>query len=119
VAPTSKSAWKARERTAARLFGAERQVGSGSLGREDRSRSDSTHDRLFLETKLRARCAVRTLYDATRELAKKEDKLPVLALASKGRPGLLIVVHSDDLDSFAREVLSSTSALFPQVLAIK
>jgi len=46
---THRSTWKRREREAARLFGAERQPLSGSGGRADRTRSDSTHDRLFIE----------------------------------------------------------------------
>ena len=43
------------------------------------------------------RHAVRTLHDATKKLATKEGKTPVLALFDKNRPGFLLVVHSDDL----------------------
>jgi hypothetical protein len=50
---THRSTWKRREHDAARLFGARRQRCSGSSGREDCSRSDSTHAVHFLETKLR------------------------------------------------------------------
>ena len=50
---THRSTWKRRERDAARLFGARRQVLSGSSGREDVTGSDTTHERLFIETKLR------------------------------------------------------------------
>jgi hypothetical protein len=97
MAKTHKSTWKQRERQGAALFGAKRQVLSGSGGRDDRSRSDSTHPRLFVETKLRQRHATRVLWDATAALAKRESKTPVLILASKGRPGVLVCVHSDDL----------------------
>ena len=102
---TSKSCWKSRERAIAALFGARRQRCSGSSGREDCSRSDSSHPRLFIEAKLRATHAARTLYDETRALAKKEGKVPVVALADKGRPGFLICVHSDDWDAVVAEYL--------------
>jgi hypothetical protein len=52
---THRSTWKRREREAARLFGAERQPLSGSGGRADRTRSDSTHDRLFVECRILAK----------------------------------------------------------------
>jgi hypothetical protein len=96
---THNSTWKRRERQGARLFGARRQPLSGSAGRDDLTRSDSDHDKLFLETKLRASWSVRTLFDRTRELASKESKIPVLVLASKGRAGCLLVVDSADLPS--------------------
>src|SRR5262249_4925038 len=79
------------------LFGARRQPGSGSGGRDDQTASDSTHPGLFIESKLRATCAVRSLYEAIRPRAKAEGKIPVLALSSKRRPGTLLVVHSSDL----------------------
>lgn len=96
--------WKASERRVAAAFGAKRTVGSGSMGREDRTSSDSTHERLYIEAKYRARTAVRSLFDSVRRLAKKEGKIPVCCLVDKGRPGFLVVVHSDDLKAFAREV---------------
>jgi hypothetical protein len=99
--------WKRRERQAAALFGASRQRCSGSSGRPDCSRSDSTHATLFVETKTRARCSTRTLYDATRDLARREGRTAVLMLAQKGRPGFLVVCHADDLAAVAREYLSA------------
>ena len=97
----SDKAWKQAERRAAAIFDTKRQRCSGSGGREDETRSDSKHPKLFLETKLHAYHAARTLFDATKELAKKEGKLPVLMLATKNRPGFLVCVHSDDLVEFA------------------
>jgi hypothetical protein len=94
---THPSTWKRRERQSAKLFGAKRQPLSGSGGRDDVTASDSNHDRLFIETKLRASWCVRTLFDRTKTLASKEKKTPVLALASKGRRGCLLVVDSADL----------------------
>ena len=101
---THRSSWKRRERDAARRFDAQRQVLSGSSGRGERSRSDSTHDRLFIETKLCASSAVRSLWEKTRELARRERKVPVLMLYAKGKPGGLIVVHEDDLGAVADEL---------------
>lgn len=104
---TSPSTWKRRERQAAALFGARRQRLSGSSGRDDESESDSTHPRLFVETKTRANHAARTLYDETKVKAKKEGKFAVLALATKGRKGTLLCIHSDDLIEFAKIALES------------
>jgi hypothetical protein len=103
MAKTHKSTWKRRERQAPLGFGVKRQRCSGSSGRADCSRSDSTHPTLFLETKLRTAHAAVALLDATRRLAKKEGKVPVVALASKGRPGLVLVLAIEDLAVVARE----------------
>lgn len=102
---THRNTWKTRERQAAALFGALRQRCSGSSGREDESASDSTHPRLFIETKLRATWSIFGLFLATRKLARKESKIAVLCLAEKGKAGCLVVVHSDDLARFAAEVI--------------
>ncbi len=98
---THRSTWKRRERDAAALFGARRQRCSGSSGRPDCSRSDSTHPDLFLETKLRAHHAAVALFDATRALAMKEGRVPVVALATKNRPGLVLVLEPKDLPAVA------------------
>jgi hypothetical protein len=52
-------------------------------------------------TKLRQSHAARVLHDQTRALARLEGKVPVLALADKGRPGFLVCIHSDDLEAVA------------------
>lgn len=101
---THRSTWKRRERQAARLFGAERQPGSGSGGRADQTRSDSTHPKLFIESKLRASSSVRTLWEKTNALARREGKVPVLMLYAKGKTGGLIVCHESDLAAVAAEL---------------
>ena len=93
---TARRTWQLFESRVAAFFGCRRAVLSGSSGRDDATQSDSTHPTLFLECKLRESHATRTLHDATKALAKKEGKAPVLALADKSRPGFLVVVHSDD-----------------------
>lgn len=104
---THRRTWQKAEGRAAAPFGARRSPGSGSSGRDDvLSTSDSTHERLYIETKLKAKTAVRSLHDEVKPKARKEGKVPVLALFDKGRPGCLYVVHSDDLEAFAAEVRS-------------
>jgi hypothetical protein len=100
---TNSRTWKKAEGRVAALFGASRQPLSGSSGRDDTTRSDTTHPRLFVEAKYRERHAVRTLFDAINNLARKEGKTPVLALIDKGRPGFLLWIHSDDLSNVVAE----------------
>jgi hypothetical protein len=98
-----RTTWKRSESCVAALFGARRQVLSGPPRRDDATRSDSNHDRLFIECKYRERHAVRSLHDATRALARREGKVPVVALYDKGRPGCLLLIHSDDLTALVAE----------------
>ena len=100
---THRSTWKKRERDAAGVFGARRQVLSGSSGRAEETCSDSTLPRLYIETKLRTASSVRTLWEQARTAARRERKTPVLMLYAKGKPGALIVVHEDDLEAVAAE----------------
>lgn len=109
---THRRTWQKRESKAAGLFGSRRNVLSGGSGRDDRTRSASTHANLFIETKTRAACAVRALFDRTKALARPEGKTPVLMLACKGRPGFRVVAHSDDMPAVAAAFLdASASAL--------
>jgi hypothetical protein len=101
---THRGTWKRREREAARLFGSERQPGSGSGGRQDQTRSDSTHPTLFIESKLRASSSTRTLWEKTAARAKREGKTPVVMLYAKGKPGALVVVHEMHLAAVAAEM---------------
>jgi len=100
---THRRTWQKREQAIAERFGARRNRGSGSSGRSDLSRSDSTHERLYLECKLRAKHAAVTLWDDTADKARAEGKVPVVALVEKGRPGYWLVVHIDDLQEVAGE----------------
>jgi hypothetical protein len=115
---THRSTWKARERQAAGLFGARRQRCSGSSGRDDETRSDSTHDRMFIETKLKAKDAAITLFDATRALARKEGKVPLLMLSKKGRPGFVLVCDPSDLPRIAAEMAATLSTTEPALCPI-
>ena len=100
---THKSTWKRREGQVAGLFGAKRQRCSGSSGRPDCSRSDSTHPTLFVETKLRANHAAVALLDQVKALARREGRVPVVAMAVKGRRGVVLVMDAEDLPTIAAE----------------
>lgn len=107
MAKTSRRTWQKAEGRAAEIFGARRQPGSGSGGRDDQTSSDSTHPTLYLETKLRAKHQARTLHDTVKVKAKKENKIPVLMLADKAREGFLVCVHSSDMAAFVAAYHSS------------
>jgi hypothetical protein len=111
---TSKSAWTRRERDAAEIFGAKRRVLSGSGNRPDLDGDDTMHPRLWIEVKLRARSAVRTLWGAVCLASRKRPmefqvgcKKPVVILYDKGKAGGLIVVHEDDFRAIAVEWLAA------------
>jgi hypothetical protein len=87
-----------------------RQVLSGLSGRGERTRSDSTHKRLFIETKTRAASSVRSLWEETRKKARREHKIPVVMLYDKNKPGALIVVHETDLLAAASELANDRQA---------
>lgn len=99
----SDKTWKAAERRIAASFGALRQIGSGSLGRDDRSSSDSTHEVLYIEAKYRKRHTAIALHDDTAKKAKKEKKIPVVVLAEKNRPGVWLLIKQDNLPAVAAE----------------
>lgn len=103
-------AWKAVERRIAAFFGAARNALSGRNAKV--SASDSVHDKLFIECKHRERHTTWTLWNATKKLAAKEGKTPVLALQEKGRHGALLVVNTEDLDTLILERLVAYPELF-------
>ena len=100
----SRTAWKARERDAAAIFGTRRAT-CNSSGRPDFDGSDSTHERLHIEVKSYKRHAAWTLWCAAREVAHKAcakakafgRKPIVLALAQDHKAGLLLCVHEDEM----------------------
>ena len=100
---TSKSAWKGRERQIASDFGTERTPLSGGNGKI--TRSDSLHEKLFIEAKLRKKHTAVTLFDDTAKLAKKEGKIPVVALCEKNRPGYYLLIRPEHLKAVAEEYI--------------
>jgi hypothetical protein len=99
---TCPETWKRAERIVARFFGAERAP-AGSNNRPDRTSSDSTHEKLYIEVKYRERHTVWTLWNKVHEKAKREKKTPVLALADRTGRGRLLVVHELHFDKVASE----------------
>ena len=89
-------AWKKRERDVANYFKGERTPLSGGNGKI--TRSDVIHEDLFIECKLKKKHSVISLWDATKKLAVKEGKTPVIALCEKNRPGFWLMLHSDDIE---------------------
>ena len=114
--PTARGTWKARERVNARFFGSERKPFSGSGGRNDETTSDSMHPRLYIESKLRSKFAVISLYDETKEKAMSEGKIPLCCLCVKGRPGMWVLCHAKHLQAIAEEVAQTVQLRFYPVL---
>ena len=101
------AAWKQWEREIARFFGAERNRLSGSSGRSDLTRSDTTHPDLYIEVKhgdisrfLNAEGRV-AIQEAGKHAAL-EGKTPLIAIHPKGKWGFWILLHSRDFDAVAR-----------------
>jgi len=87
--------WKKFEARVARMFGTTRAPLSGINGGV--TASDSLSPDFFIEVKMRKKHALWRLYDDTRAKAKKESKVPVIAVGETNRKGALICIHSDDL----------------------
>lgn len=107
MAKTARGTWQRREREAASIFGTKRQYGSGSGGREDETRSDSKHNRLYIEGKLRATHSVLTLWREVDRQAKKEGKDPVVILSEKGRHGQWLLIHIEDMPAVVANWLAA------------
>ena len=109
-----KSNWKEAERRLATFFNTVRRPLSGlnhGTGRGD----DCQHERLYLESKHGSNSAVVMetwkLYLQTRAKCLKETKgslIPILGLQRTSHPGILLVVHSDNLEALCVEYLNQT-----------
>jgi len=89
------------ERRIARFFGGERNIGSGSLNRPDRSSSDSTHPTLYIECKSRKSFSLLTLWRDTLIKANKEKKIPLVAIHELGKQGDFLLLKKEDLQAIA------------------
>ena len=97
--------WKTKERKIAKFFGTERTPLSG--GNSKITRSDTLHPKLFIEQKHRKKHGIVTLWETAKDLAKKENKTPIITLTQSYKQGFWIVVHSDDLDTLIEEYHAS------------
>ena len=100
--PTSKSCWKSFEREVAKHFGTKRVPLSGS-----NTNSDTLHPKLYIECKVRGKSAIWTLFEDTRNKAKVEKKIPIIALRQKGGKGYLLVIRPEDLHKISKIQLES------------
>lgn len=98
--PTSKSAWKQLERTVAEFFGTRRVPLSGSNSGHG-TNSDSLHDKLYIECKLRGKISLWSLFEDTEKKAKQENKIPIVAIKQKGSRGYLLVMRPLDVKKIA------------------
>jgi hypothetical protein len=101
-------AWKQAERRIARYLGSTRTPLSGGNGKQ--TRSDTLHPSIFVEIKQRRRHTTYTLYRNTKNLARKEKKVPLVVLDEVRAPGQLFVIHSDDLPALIAALIQSNKA---------
>lgn len=99
--PTSKECWKSFERTVASYFGTKRVPLSGSNSGHG-TNSDSLHDKLYIECKVRGKISLWQLFIDTENKAKVEKKLPVVAIKQKGQKGYLLVIRPEHLEKIAK-----------------
>lgn len=99
-----KATWQKWEDRVARLFGTRRSPNSGAVPEwSDETKSDTLHERLFIEVKTKARHALATLWRSTCLLSDDEGKVPVVALAEEGANRVWILVRDDHLQAVAAE----------------
>lgn len=98
--PTSKSSWKHLERVVAEFFGTKRVPLSGSNSGHG-TNSDSLHEKLYIECKLRGKISLWSLFEDTEKKAKQENKIPVVAIKQKGSRGYLLVMRPLDVKKIA------------------
>jgi len=99
--PTSKVSWKSFEALVAKFFSTRRVPLSGSNSGHG-TNSDSLHDKLYIECKVRQKISLWQLFTDTEEKAKVEKKFPVVAIKQKGGKGYLLVLRPEDLQEIAK-----------------
>jgi len=90
-------AWKAEERTVARMFGTERALMKGTD-----EKSDIISDLFMVDVKLRKNWRIQQWYRELREASRKQDKIPVLTVREPGKKLRLAVVDLDYLVSIMK-----------------
>ncbi len=94
--------WKQQERRVARIFGAKRTPLSGIHSLH--TSSDVIHEKLYIECKYRKKIAVLDLFPEIIEQAKKENKIPILAVKSKKLKDDYFLIRAKDLLRIAMEL---------------
>lgn len=103
--------WKDAEDRLAGFFGTSRRPLSG-MNHGTGQRDDGLHPVLFLESKFGKKLPLFPLYRETKTKADKEQRVPVIGLQEKGRHGILLVIHSGDFETVAREWAESNGMTF-------
>lgn len=95
--------WKEAERRVAAFFATNRRSLSGSNSGEGAG-DDARHDTLYIESKYSKYVPIMRLYRECRDSATKESRgrIPVIALQEKHQPGMLLCIHSTDLERLLR-----------------
>ena len=88
-----KKTWKNIESKIAKFFGTTRTPRSG--GNSKQTRSDTLHPELFIEVKYRETMSIGQLFRRTEELAKKENKIPVVVVQEKYDKPLIVCKLED------------------------
>ena len=98
---TSKNTWKGMERKIAKLVGGIRNPLSGRNGKH--TSADVIHPFFFVECKYKKKWAVKTLYDKTVKINKKEakkknekEKIPIVVIKEKHEDGELILMSIEN-----------------------
>lgn len=118
----SRPQWKFAEDRLATFFNTKRRPLSGALsfssktffrGQKKERGDDGLHERIWLESKYGNQAPVVTyawdLYDKANDQCKAETKgklYPVLGLQRTSRQGILLCVHSSDLEKLSIEYLT-------------
>lgn len=98
-----KNTWKQGERRIAKIFGTNRTPLSG--GRSRHTKSDSLHDKLFIEVKHRKKLVAETLWNKTCKEAKEENKIPIIVLLKKNYPDPIVICKLKDFSKISEEIL--------------
>jgi len=114
---THRSTWKAAERKVASFFDAVRISLSGSNNQQAATSSDTDSEFFYIEVKYRQKFSVLTLFYDVIQKAKKEKKLPLLALVEKGKPGFFLVLRQKDLGVLVKKVLELRLARVSSVIS--
>jgi len=99
---TSRRTWKLFEQRVADLFGAKRTPLSGMSNAI--TKADIIHRKIFAECKLRASLPLWDLFIETEQKAKKEDKIPIVAIQKKNQKGFLLLLRPEDLENVLKYV---------------
>ncbi|MCL4343413.1 MAG: hypothetical protein JRN26_05605 [Nitrososphaerota archaeon] len=92
-------AWKQLERRIAKAFGTTRTPLSGSNSRM--TKSDTLHNKFFIEIKYRKQIPFYKTYNETVAKAKEENKIPMVIFHEAGTKKNIVMI---DLDDFVRLV---------------